>query len=227
MHTQSFLHRFSWQVHTRCQGHRCCEQPDQVPTENPTMVTAQCIQFPGAGAGDESCPAVLHLSLVQFGTSWKSTSLGLGSLWHSLLNLWLYFWRIFFLHPLYKNVITFFYYSSSIFPPGSVFLTDICFFLCFRFLENKLLNKIISLIHTLWLTNVGGNRESKKKSQEKRKFLPIQLVNEFLYILITLVKHIRWVFCLFYLYFSINLLVIPCPVWNLLRLEEFLDLRIV
>ncbi|XP_032053287.1 nucleolar pre-ribosomal-associated protein 1 isoform X1 [Aythya fuligula] len=60
-----------------------------------------------------------------------------------------------------------------------------------RFLENKLLNKIISLIHTLWLTNVGGNRESKKKSQEKRKFLPIQLVNEFLYILITLVKHIR------------------------------------
>uniref|UniRef100_A0A8B9CB62 URB1 ribosome biosis homolog n=1 Tax=Anser brachyrhynchus TaxID=132585 RepID=A0A8B9CB62_9AVES len=60
-----------------------------------------------------------------------------------------------------------------------------------RFLENKPLNKIISLIHTLWLTNVGGNRESKKKSQEKRKFLPIQLVNEFLYVLITLVKHIR------------------------------------
>ncbi|NXK50470.1 NPA1P protein, partial [Chauna torquata] len=60
-----------------------------------------------------------------------------------------------------------------------------------RFLENKLLNKIISLIYTLWLTNVGGKRESKKKSQENKKFLPIQLVNEFLYVLITLVKHIR------------------------------------
>ncbi|XP_054669429.1 nucleolar pre-ribosomal-associated protein 1 isoform X4 [Grus americana] len=62
-----------------------------------------------------------------------------------------------------------------------------------RFLENKLLNKIISLLHTLWLTNLGGKRESKNQSQENknRKFLPIQLVNEFLYVLITLIKHIR------------------------------------
>ncbi|NXE18412.1 NPA1P protein, partial [Ardeotis kori] len=58
-----------------------------------------------------------------------------------------------------------------------------------RFLENKLLNKIISLLHTLWLTNLGAKRESM--SQENRKFLPIQLVNEFLYVLITLIKHIR------------------------------------
>uniref|UniRef100_A0A8C9F4W2 URB1 ribosome biogenesis homolog n=1 Tax=Pavo cristatus TaxID=9049 RepID=A0A8C9F4W2_PAVCR len=60
-----------------------------------------------------------------------------------------------------------------------------------RFLENKLLNRIISLVHTLWLTNVGSKRESKKKPQENRKLLPIQLVNEFLYVLIALVKLIR------------------------------------
>ncbi|NXS64029.1 NPA1P protein, partial [Brachypteracias leptosomus] len=60
-----------------------------------------------------------------------------------------------------------------------------------RFLENKLLNKIISLLHTLWVTNLGGKRESKNQSQENRKFLPIQLVNEFLYVLITLIKHIQ------------------------------------
>ncbi|NXG57504.1 NPA1P protein, partial [Hemiprocne comata] len=60
-----------------------------------------------------------------------------------------------------------------------------------RFLENKLLNKIISLLDTLWITNLGGKRESKNQSQENRKFLPIQLVNEFLYVLITLIKHIR------------------------------------
>ncbi|XP_071418630.1 nucleolar pre-ribosomal-associated protein 1 [Pithys albifrons albifrons] len=60
-----------------------------------------------------------------------------------------------------------------------------------RFLENKVINKIISLLHTLWLTNLGDKRESKNQSQENRKFLPIQLVNEFLYVLITLIKHIR------------------------------------
>ncbi|KFU94949.1 Nucleolar pre-ribosomal-associated protein 1, partial [Chaetura pelagica] len=60
-----------------------------------------------------------------------------------------------------------------------------------RFLENKLLSKIISLLNTLWITNLGGKRESKNQSQENRKFLPIQLVNEFLYVLITLIKHIR------------------------------------
>ncbi|NXF01342.1 NPA1P protein, partial [Smithornis capensis] len=60
-----------------------------------------------------------------------------------------------------------------------------------RFLENKVINKIISLLHTLWLTNLGDKRESKNQSQESRKFLPIQLVNEFIYVLITLIKHIR------------------------------------
>ncbi|RMC01777.1 hypothetical protein DUI87_21795 [Hirundo rustica rustica] len=60
-----------------------------------------------------------------------------------------------------------------------------------RFLENKVINKIISLLHTLWLTNLGDKRENKNQSQEKRKLLPIQLVNEFLYVLVTLIKHIR------------------------------------
>lgn len=76
---------------------------------------------------------------------------------------------------------------------GSALQMGICFFFClfFRFLENKLLNKIISLLHTLWLTNLGSKKESKNQAQENRKFLPIQLVNEFLYVLITLIKHIR------------------------------------
>ncbi|XP_025959367.2 nucleolar pre-ribosomal-associated protein 1 isoform X2 [Dromaius novaehollandiae] len=60
-----------------------------------------------------------------------------------------------------------------------------------RFLENKMLNKIISLVQALWVTNLGGKRKSKKEPQGNRKFLPIQFVNEFLYVLITLVKHIR------------------------------------
>ncbi|NXX12501.1 NPA1P protein, partial [Podargus strigoides] len=59
-----------------------------------------------------------------------------------------------------------------------------------RFLENKLVNQIISLLHTLWVTNLGVKRESKNQSQENRKFLPIQLVNEFLYVLVILIKHI-------------------------------------
>ncbi|TRZ15518.1 hypothetical protein HGM15179_011589, partial [Zosterops borbonicus] len=60
-----------------------------------------------------------------------------------------------------------------------------------RFLENKVINKIISLLHTLWITNLGDKRENRNQSQEKRKILPIQLVNEFLYVLVTLIKHIR------------------------------------
>lgn len=58
-----------------------------------------------------------------------------------------------------------------------------------RFLQNKVINKIISLLHTLWLTNLGYKRENKNQSQEKRKLLPIQLVTEFLYVLVTLIRH--------------------------------------
>ncbi|KAL9867510.1 nucleolar pre-ribosomal-associated protein 1 isoform 2-T2 [Geothlypis trichas] len=60
-----------------------------------------------------------------------------------------------------------------------------------RFLENKVIHKIISLVHTLWLTNSGDKRQTKNPSQEKRKLLPIQLVNEFLCVLVALIKHIR------------------------------------
>ncbi|XP_064263260.1 nucleolar pre-ribosomal-associated protein 1 [Passer domesticus] len=60
-----------------------------------------------------------------------------------------------------------------------------------RFLENKVINKITSLVHTLWLTNTGVKREKKNQSQENRKLLPIQLVNEFLCVLVTLIKHIQ------------------------------------
>ncbi|NXX39942.1 NPA1P protein, partial [Tricholaema leucomelas] len=60
-----------------------------------------------------------------------------------------------------------------------------------RLLESKLLNKVISLLHTLWLTNSGAKKKSKNHSQENRKFLPVQIVNEFLYVLITLIKYIR------------------------------------
>lgn len=59
-----------------------------------------------------------------------------------------------------------------------------------RFLENKVINKIISLLHTLWLRNLGDKRENEIQSQEKRKFLPIQLGNEFLYVLVMSIKHI-------------------------------------
>ncbi|XP_030921106.1 nucleolar pre-ribosomal-associated protein 1 [Geospiza fortis] len=60
-----------------------------------------------------------------------------------------------------------------------------------RFLENKVIHKIISLVHTLWLTNLGDKRQNKNQSWENRKLLPIQLVNEFLCVLVALIKHIR------------------------------------
>ncbi|XP_058679879.1 nucleolar pre-ribosomal-associated protein 1 [Ammospiza caudacuta] len=60
-----------------------------------------------------------------------------------------------------------------------------------RFLENKMINKIISLVHMLWQTNLGDKRKNKNPSQENRKLLPIQLVNEFLCVLVALIKHIR------------------------------------
>ncbi|XP_042314593.1 LOW QUALITY PROTEIN: nucleolar pre-ribosomal-associated protein 1 [Sceloporus undulatus] len=65
-----------------------------------------------------------------------------------------------------------------------------------RFLENKVLNHVISLVHNLWVTNLGDKRKSlgvpcKKQLQANQKFLPLQFISEFLHILITLLKHIR------------------------------------
>ncbi|XP_060090308.1 nucleolar pre-ribosomal-associated protein 1 [Heteronotia binoei] len=75
-------------------------------------------------------------------------------------------------------------------------LTWLLFILQKRFLENKMLNYVIFLVHTLWITNLGDKQKSlqmpcRKKLLENQKFLPLQLVNEFLHVLITLLKHIR------------------------------------
>nr|XP_056714188.1 nucleolar pre-ribosomal-associated protein 1 [Euleptes europaea] len=75
-------------------------------------------------------------------------------------------------------------------------LTWLLFILQKRFLENKMLNYVIFLVHTLWITNLGDKQKSFQMPcgnnlLENQKFLPLQLVNEFLHVLITLLKHIR------------------------------------
>uniref|UniRef100_A0A4W3JRC6 URB1 ribosome biogenesis homolog n=1 Tax=Callorhinchus milii TaxID=7868 RepID=A0A4W3JRC6_CALMI len=45
-----------------------------------------------------------------------------------------------------------------------------------KVLENRMLFNLISLLHTLWLTNLG-------KKEKTQKFLPLHFINEFLYIL--------------------------------------------
>ncbi|XP_043449674.1 nucleolar pre-ribosomal-associated protein 1 [Prionailurus bengalensis] len=67
-----------------------------------------------------------------------------------------------------------------------------------KFLETQLLSNIISLLHTLWVTNLGdkgveseGPPPRKPGSQEPPKLLALHLVNEFLYVLIVLTKHLR------------------------------------
>uniref|UniRef100_A0A8D0H9D5 URB1 ribosome biosis homolog n=1 Tax=Sphenodon punctatus TaxID=8508 RepID=A0A8D0H9D5_SPHPU len=65
-----------------------------------------------------------------------------------------------------------------------------------RFLENKTINSVISLVHALWITNLGDKQKAmsletpQKKPKEKQKLLPLQLVNEFLYVLMMILKHI-------------------------------------
>uniref|UniRef100_A0A8C4LJS7 URB1 ribosome biogenesis homolog n=1 Tax=Equus asinus asinus TaxID=83772 RepID=A0A8C4LJS7_EQUAS len=77
-------------------------------------------------------------------------------------------------------------------------LTWILHILESKFLETQLLSNIISLLHTLWVTNLGDKgveRESqppcKAGPQEPPKLLALQLVNEFLYVFIVLTKHLR------------------------------------
>ncbi|XP_051869866.1 nucleolar pre-ribosomal-associated protein 1 [Pristis pectinata] len=52
-----------------------------------------------------------------------------------------------------------------------------------RVLENRLMSDLISLLHTLWLTNLG-NKETTQK------FLPFLFINEFLFVLTILIQHI-------------------------------------
>lgn len=67
-----------------------------------------------------------------------------------------------------------------------------------RFLETQLLSGIISLLHTLWVTNLGdkgvaseGPASCQPGSQEPQKLLALHLVNEFLYVLVALTRHLR------------------------------------
>ncbi|XP_006153927.1 nucleolar pre-ribosomal-associated protein 1 isoform X2 [Tupaia chinensis] len=76
-------------------------------------------------------------------------------------------------------------------------LTWIVHILESRFLETPLLSQVISLLHTLWTTNLGDKAEGQgpppgqPSSQESPKLLALHLVNEFLYVLVVLTRHLR------------------------------------
>nr|XP_006216094.1 nucleolar pre-ribosomal-associated protein 1 isoform X1 [Vicugna pacos] len=77
-------------------------------------------------------------------------------------------------------------------------LTWILHILESKFLETPLLSNVISLLHTLWVTNLGdrgmevGEQPPRSLgSQEPPKLLALHLVNEFLYVLLVLMKHLR------------------------------------
>ncbi|XP_027441652.2 nucleolar pre-ribosomal-associated protein 1 isoform X1 [Zalophus californianus] len=77
-------------------------------------------------------------------------------------------------------------------------LTWILHILESKFLETQLLSNIISLLHTLWVTNLGdkgvaseGQPSCQPGSQEPPKMLALHLVNEFLYVLVVLTRHLR------------------------------------
>uniref|UniRef100_A0A8C6QHN4 URB1 ribosome biogenesis 1 homolog (S. cerevisiae) n=2 Tax=Nannospalax galili TaxID=1026970 RepID=A0A8C6QHN4_NANGA len=67
-----------------------------------------------------------------------------------------------------------------------------------RFLETRLLSNVICLLQTLWVANLGdkaleeGSQPSHQpSSHEPQKMLALHLVNEFLYVLMALTKHLR------------------------------------
>uniref|UniRef100_A0A8C0XP58 Nucleolar pre-ribosomal-associated protein 1 n=1 Tax=Castor canadensis TaxID=51338 RepID=A0A8C0XP58_CASCN len=77
-------------------------------------------------------------------------------------------------------------------------LTWILYILESKFLETQLLSNVVSLLHTLWVTNLGdkGMEEESQPpgqpgSREPRKLLALHLITEFLYILIAVMKHLR------------------------------------
>ncbi|KAM4888753.1 nucleolar pre-ribosomal-associated protein 1 [Thomomys bottae] len=66
-----------------------------------------------------------------------------------------------------------------------------------KFLETQLLSNVISLLHTLWVTNLGDKGAEEESplpcqpGQKPRKLLALHLVSEFLYVFIALTKHLR------------------------------------
>ncbi|XP_055135461.2 nucleolar pre-ribosomal-associated protein 1 isoform X2 [Symphalangus syndactylus] len=81
-------------------------------------------------------------------------------------------------------------------------LTWILHILESKFLETPLLSNVISLLHTLWVTNLGdkaveweSQRPCQPSSREPAKRLALHLVNEFLYVLVVLMKHLRCLLC--------------------------------
>ncbi|KAM4795619.1 nucleolar pre-ribosomal-associated protein 1 [Rhinophrynus dorsalis] len=77
-------------------------------------------------------------------------------------------------------------------------LTWVLFILEKKYLENKLLSNLISLVHNLWITNLGNklsdlstDTENKDELAEKQKLLPLHLVNEFLDVVLALLRHVR------------------------------------
>ncbi|XP_029459452.1 nucleolar pre-ribosomal-associated protein 1 isoform X2 [Rhinatrema bivittatum] len=77
-------------------------------------------------------------------------------------------------------------------------LTWILHILNKRYLESRLLASVISLLHKLWVTNLGDKDTQvsyvvscKEGLPKIPKFLPLQLINEFLSVLLTLIQHIQ------------------------------------
>ncbi|OCT93833.1 hypothetical protein XELAEV_18011503mg [Xenopus laevis] len=67
-----------------------------------------------------------------------------------------------------------------------------------RYLENKLLENLISLLHNLWLTNLGkrvssmaSGAQDKDELVKEQKLLPLHLVSEFVSVLVAMIRHIR------------------------------------
>ncbi|XP_018420504.1 PREDICTED: nucleolar pre-ribosomal-associated protein 1 [Nanorana parkeri] len=67
-----------------------------------------------------------------------------------------------------------------------------------RYVENKTLGSVITLVTNLWLTNLGKKEKTKSKEEKKpngpaehEKFLPIHLVNEIFGVLMVLLRHMR------------------------------------
>ncbi|KAL2096575.1 hypothetical protein ACEWY4_008723 [Coilia grayii] len=70
-----------------------------------------------------------------------------------------------------------------------------------RFVSPRLLSTVVDLAHTLWFTNLGQKdsrteesssaTEDKGKPQSATKCLPLPLINEFLCVLLSVIKHLR------------------------------------